>query len=104
MNKKFKIARRPGQAPTQGEADGNRLTPPTPEEHQRKRQRRGTGEANHPTATKAAPAVGPSTRKTIEVPEDFFYMVKMRALQRHIKEKELWAEILSEYFTNHPAT
>jgi hypothetical protein len=45
---------------------------------------------------------GHTTRKTIEVPEDFFYRVKRRALDRRMKEKELWAEILYEYFTAHP--
>lgn len=44
-----------------------------------------------------------TTRKTIEVPEDYFYRVKMRAVERHMKEKELWAEIVAEYFANHPA-
>jgi len=44
----------------------------------------------------------PTTRKTIEVPEDYFYMVKMRALQRKVLERELWAEILADYFENHP--
>lgn len=43
-----------------------------------------------------------TTRKTIEVPEDYFFQVKMRAFQRHMKEKELWAEIVAEYFENHP--
>jgi len=45
---------------------------------------------------------GPTTRKTIEVPEDFYYRVKRRALDRRMKEKELWAEILYEYFATHP--
>ena len=45
---------------------------------------------------------GLTTRKTIEVPEDYFYRVKRRALDRRMKEKELWAEILYEYFTSHP--
>jgi hypothetical protein len=45
---------------------------------------------------------GPTTRKTIEVPEDYFFRVKMHALQRRIKEKDMWAEILEEYFTSHP--
>lgn len=47
---------------------------------------------------------GPTTRKTIEVPEDFYYRVKRRALDRRMKEKELWAEILYEYFTAHPTS
>jgi hypothetical protein len=53
-------------------------------------------------ATGNIPNRGPTTRKTIEVPEEYFYQVKMRALERRIKEKELWAEILFEYFQNHP--
>ncbi len=50
----------------------------------------------------AAQSTGPTTRKTIEVPEEYFFLVKMRALQRRIKEKEMWAEILAEYFASHP--
>jgi hypothetical protein len=45
---------------------------------------------------------GPTTRKTIEVPEDYFYLVKERAVKRRMKEKDLWAEILQEYFSNNP--
>ncbi len=44
-----------------------------------------------------------TTRKTIEVPEDYFFQVKLHALNRKMKEKDLWAEILREYFTNHPS-
>ena len=53
---------------------------------------------------KARPQVitGPTTRKTIEVPENYFFKVKERAVQRRIKEKHLWAEIVSEYFDRHP--
>lgn len=52
----------------------------------------------------AAPssALGPTTRKTIEVPDTYFYWVKLTAVKRRVKEKELWAEILREYFTHHP--
>ena len=85
MTKSFKIARKPGQA---AQAVGEQSAAAT-------------------GATPAAPALpqlgtGPTTRKTIEVPEDYFYLVKMRALQRHMKEKDLWAEILKEYFQNNP--
>lgn len=52
-------------------------------------------------STPAAQTRGNTTRKTIEVPEEYFYQVKMRALQRRIKEKDLWAEILEEYFAQH---
>jgi hypothetical protein len=45
---------------------------------------------------------GRTTRKTIEIPEDYFYKVKLRAVQRRMLEKELWAEIVSEYFATHP--
>jgi hypothetical protein len=58
-----------------------------------------------PAATKAAAstaALGPTTRKTIEVPEAYFYWVKLTAVKRRIKEKDLWAEMLGEYFTRHP--
>ena len=94
MTKSFKIARKPGQG--NGERDSV-----APEAQRKTRARQGT--ANKPVAAHAAHAdVGSTTRKTIEVPEDYFYKVKMRALERHMKEKELWAEILGEYFKNHP--
>jgi hypothetical protein len=95
MTKSFKIARKPGQV--NGEKES--VAP----EVQRKTQARQST-ANKPVAAHAAPTdVGSTTRKTIEVPEDYFYKVKMRALERHMREKELWAEILDEYFNNHPA-
>jgi len=93
MSKKsFKIARKPGQ----GNGDQSITAP---------------GSKPKPRARKSPPAapvtaiagVGPTTRKTIEVPEDFFFRVKMRALERKMLEKELWAEILGEYFDNHPS-
>ncbi len=89
MTKSFKIARRPGQGIEE-----------TKGQHQQ-----------HETALQRAPAIPVSftpqvatltTRKTIEVPQDYFYKVKERALQRRMKEKELWAEIVREYFSNHP--
>lgn len=102
MNKSFKIARKPGQAahaageqPTAGAA-----TRPAPAKRARAKQGNGGAPAAAPAATQLG--TGPTTRKTIEVPEDYFYMVKMRALQRHMKEKDLWAEILKEYFQNNP--
>lgn len=58
-----------------------------------------------PTPREESPTLqkkGMTTRKTIEVPEEYFYQVKMRALQRRIKEKDMWAEILEEYFSRHP--
>jgi hypothetical protein len=36
------------------------------------------------------------------VPEEYFYQVKLTAVKRRIREKDLWAEILREYFTSHP--
>jgi hypothetical protein len=101
MTKSFKIARKPGQA-TQAvgeQSPAGTGTPPAAAKRARAKQSNGGTAA-------AAPApplgIGPTTRKTIEVPEDYFYMVKMRALQRHMKEKDLWAEILKEYFQNNP--
>ena len=93
MSKKsFKIARKPGQV------NGSETT--ITSEPKRKARRQQTAlMATVPPNT----SVGQTTRKTIEVPEDYFFRVKMRALERHMKEKELWAEILDEYFGNHPA-
>lgn len=89
MSKKsFKIARKPGQ--------GNGVQAVASPEHEKRSRARKSPPASLPTS------VGPTTRKTIEVPEDFFFRVKMRALERKMLEKELWAEILSEYFENHP--
>lgn len=92
MSKKtFKIARKPGQ--------GNGAQAVTPPEPERKARTRKAA----PAATVAVSAsIGLTTRKTIEVPEDYFFRVKMRALERKMLEKELWAEILGEYFKNHP--
>jgi hypothetical protein len=94
MSKNFKIARKPGQEnipSTNNQSPAKKtvttvreVKPVVPDIEQKKTQ------------------FGATTRKTIEVPEDYFYMVKMRALQRKILEKELWAEILADYFQNHP--
>ncbi len=93
MNKKsFKIARKPGQG------NGAQAVATTSATETKARARKSA-----PAAVVAASAgIGPTTRKTIEVPEDFFFRVKMRALERKMLEKELWAEILSEYFKGHP--
>jgi hypothetical protein len=95
MSKKsFKIARKPGE--------GNGSQAPTAPDRERKARVRKAASV----AIVAAPAnagVGLTTRKTIEVPEDYFFRVKMRALERKMLEKELWAEILGEYFENHPS-
>lgn len=92
MSKKdFKIARRPGQGNgTQIALAGSAAEP-------RARARKAA-----PEAALAGVGVGPTTRKTIEVPEDYFRRVKIRAVERGMLEKELWAEILSEYFKSHP--
>ena len=94
MSKKsFKIARKPGQG------NSNQDTVAT----EPKRTKRARPSVSAATAV-ASVGIGPSTRKTIEVPEDYFFRVKMRALERKMLEKELWAEILGEYFENHPTT
>ena len=91
MSKKsFKIARKPGQ--------GNGAQAIADAEPERKPPVRKLPPASLP----ARAGIGPTTRKTIEVPEDYFFRVKMRALERKMLEKELWSEILSEYFKNHP--
>jgi hypothetical protein len=94
MSKKsFKIARKPGQG------NGTQAVMATPAPEPKTRTRKA---APAPAADLASVGVGPTTRKTIEVPEDYFFRVKMRALERKILEKELWAEIVSDYFKNHP--
>jgi hypothetical protein len=90
--KSFKIARKPGQG------DGAQVA--ITETKQKARARK-----NAPSSVALVSAnVGQTTRKTIEVPEDYFRRVKIRAVERGILEKELWAEIVSEYFEHHPAT
>jgi hypothetical protein len=92
MSKKsFKIARKPGQG-NDGQASAVQGT------KQKSRARKAASAA----AVAVSTGVGPTTRKTIEVPEDYFRRVKIRAVERGILEKELWAEIVSEYFGNHP--
>jgi hypothetical protein len=101
MTKSFKIARKPGQgAQTAGRAASGAEA--SSSKRPRAKQGNGGGAAETPPPPAPQLGSGPTTRKTIEVPEDYFYLVKMRALQRHMKEKEIWAEILKEYFTNHP--
>lgn len=94
MSKKsFKIARKPGQG-----NGGQAAAASVPE------RRASTRKAAPANTAPVSVAVGQTTRKTIEVPEDYFFRVKMRALERKMLEKELWAEILGEYFENHPTT
>jgi hypothetical protein len=75
------------------------------------KQRKSLAKKSRPAAaTKAVqkppqqppPDLGPTTRKTIEVPEEYFHRVRLRAAERRIMQKDLWAEILHEYFTRHP--
>ena len=92
MSKKdFKIARKPGQG-----IGAQAVAAPAPEPKARTRK------ATPGPAPVTRPTVGVTTRKTIEVPEDYFFRVKMRALERKMLEKELWAEIIGEYFKSHP--
>jgi hypothetical protein len=97
MNKNFKIARKPGLRVADEPVMANREVPS-------RRSRRASARPAVPTPIESAAAPGPqpTTRKTIEIPEEYFYRVKMRALERHLLEKELWSEIVSEYFANHP--
>jgi hypothetical protein len=92
MSKKsFKIARKPGQG------NGGSQSP-APALESKARTRKAVSAAATPVST----SIGPTTRKTIEVPEDYFFRVKMRALERKMLEKELWAEIVGEYFKSRP--
>ena len=94
MSKKdFKIARKPGQGNSAQTVMDSATTVHEPRARMRKVM---------PVAAPASVSVGLTTRKTIEVPEDYFRRVKIRAVERGILEKELWAEILGEYFDHHP--
>lgn len=94
MNKSFKIARKPGQAPVNTGGEGTAVKSAPAKQASKKKS---------PAQEPVKPLdLGATTRKTIEVPEGYFWMVKTRALNRRMKEKELWAEILGEYFKNHP--
>src|SRR5215472_7454137 len=118
MKKSFKLTQRPGQPlppPTRlpfASPAGAPAAAPTvaPPEHPTRGSRTQTRRVSTPFRS-SQPVGGmprarlqgsPTTRKTIEVPEDYFFRVKMHALHRRIKEKDLWAEILEEYFTSHP--
>jgi hypothetical protein len=93
MSKKsFKIARKPGQG------NGSQAAATTSASASKNRTRKAV-----PPAVPANVSIGLTTRKTIEVPEDYFRRVKIRAVERGMLEKELWAEILAEYFGNHPS-
>ncbi len=95
MSKNFKLARKPGQ---------ENISSNTEQPAQQKKTAKTVQESKSivPVVEQIKIQSSPTTRKTIEVPEDYFYMVKMRALQRKVLERELWAEILADYFENHP--
>ncbi len=92
MTKSFKIARKPGQG----------LESEVAVKDGKPRSVKNARSATPPEIAVPAAVTSLTTRKTIEVPEDYFFRVKMRALERKMLEKELWAEILHEYFKNHP--
>ena len=117
MKKSFKLSQRPGQPsavnttgslPASAAAE-EEITPTAGLEPNVRRNRpRGTRALRDLHSIRAAEEPpyrpshnSPTTRKTIEVPEDYFFRVKMHALQRRIKEKDMWEEILEEYFTRH---
>jgi hypothetical protein len=93
MTKNFNIARKPGQASI-SEVPASPVAP-------KQEKRLSTKRISSPKKGTKGPGfdVGMTTRKTIEVPEGYFYQVKLLALQRKMKEKELWAEILATYFS-----
>lgn len=99
MSKSFKIARKPGQGIAEAAVP---YVSEGPAGKQRPRRARSGESAANPQPMIVPATLSLTTRKTIEVPEDYFYRIKMRALERHILEKELWAEIVREYFANHP--
>jgi hypothetical protein len=94
MSKNFKLARKPG-------LENSSLETEQPTQKKTAKTVQETKSTIH-VVEQIKIQSNPTTRKTIEVPEDYFYMVKMRALQRKILERELWAEILADYFENHP--
>ena len=93
MTKNFKLARKPGQGTDATVVAAATVPPP--------RKRASKSKSKTVSVMPVAP-IGPTTRKTIEVPEEYFHKVKMRAVERKMLEKELWAEILREYFGLHP--
>jgi hypothetical protein len=118
MKKSFKLTHKPGQVPlqTSGVASPSPVKisddtisgePATSEILRTRSQGRSvvTDLRSTRTIRKESPnqqQIGVTTRKTIEVPEEYFFRVKMHALKRRIKEKDMWAEILEEYFASHP--
>lgn len=93
MSKKsFRIARKPGQGAASESVEVASVSGHEP-------RTRKTAPLPSPVTDSG---IGLTTRKTIEVPEGYFRRVKIRAVERGMLEKELWAEILGEYFKNHP--
>lgn len=98
MNKNFNIARKPGQGSAVSDSAGAAETATKPQPKLATKKTRVKPEK--PATGGLGFELGHTTRKTIEVPEGYFYQVKMVALQRRMKEKELWAEILHQYFVS----
>ena len=98
MTKNFKIARKPGQGTAASDPTGAGETPAKP--RAKLATKKSVTKREKPAAGGLGFELGHTTRKTIEVPEGYFYQVKMHALQRRMKEKELWAEILHQYFVS----
>src|SRR5712671_887383 len=115
MTKSFKLTHRPGQPSMQNTSALHSSSVPEAEETESTRHlepeirvdlsrnsnsvadRRASGTTARAARFHSESAL--TTRKTIEVPEDYFFRVKMHALQRRMKEKDIWAEILEEYFS-----
>lgn len=105
MTKNFKIARKPGEA-AQTSVTTNQATP-TGSRREQPYEDVDVPVTASPVSKRKVPEADAEidltpTRKTIEVPNHYFYQVKMRALQRRILEKELWSEIVAEYFRRNP--
>ena len=96
MTKNFKIARKPGQGTAASDSAGAGETAAKP--RAKLATKKAKVKREKPATEGLGFELGHTTRKTIEVPEGYFYQVKMVALQRRMKEKELWAEILHQYF------
>lgn len=112
MKKSFKIANRPLAGAKIEEADSKAQIVGEASSAETEPEKKSLPNGELQTKNIATPLIvtapvtvrQSTTRKTIEVPEEYFHMVKMRAVERRIREKDLWAEILAEYFTNHPTT
>ncbi len=105
MTKSFKIARKPGQV-SPGTVGLDQTTSPNSEHKQDDKEDIEPSKVPYTVRTRSTKnnpdAEVATTRKTIEIPTQYFYDVKMRAVQRHMLEKVLWAEIVAEYLERHP--